>query len=336
MHRGFRLQDLSVDPPLVLAPMADCTHAAFRELVAHFGGCGLFYTEMLNSRIVSTQKLETDPYLIRAESDRPLVAQVAGRDPERIARALKRLQGRFEAYDINMGCARGVVMRYRWGVWLMDEPELASRVVREARAVVDGPLTVKIRSGVTRHDPERLREFCLGLEAEGVDGIVLHPRAGSDRLKRPPQWEEIALVKRALRIPVVGNGDVFSPEDALRMLAETGCDGVMIGRAALIRPWIFRDTAAVLRGDPVPPPPDSLEVVEVFVRGLERFCPEGLRLERLLDFSFWFLQNWPFALHYLRRLRRARDFDAALKELRTILHEAGTPRPYPVRPFMTK
>lgn len=111
---------------MVLAPMADYSHASFREVVARFGGCGLFWTEMLNSRIVATQKLEADPYLVRGRGDRPLSAQVAGRDPERILRALELIQGRFEAYDINMGCARGAVMRYRWGVWLMDEPELAA------------------------------------------------------------------------------------------------------------------------------------------------------------------------------------------------------------------
>lgn len=333
---ALKIADLQVEPPLVLAPMASHTHAAFRELVAHFGGCGLFFTEMLNSRIVATQSLCRDPYLMRAERDRPLVAQMAGRDPDYIARALERIQGRFEAYDINMGCARGVIQRYRWGVWLMEDKELAAQVVRRAREVVRGPLTVKVRSGVHRADPEYLKGFCLMLEAEGVDAISLHARTAKEGLKRPARWEEIGALKAVLSIPVIGNGDVFGPEEALRMFAETGCDGVMIGRAALIRPWIFRDLAAALRGEGMPPPPDPLEVVDVFYTALQRHCPEELRVERLLDFCFWFLQNWSFALHYWREVRRARGLEEMLDRLRMLLREAGPPRPYPVRPFMVK
>jgi len=332
----LKIGHLQVEPPLILAPMADHTHAAFRELVAHFGGCGLFFTEMLNSRIVATQKLSTDPYLMRAKRDRPLAAQMAGRDPDRIARALERIRGCFEAYDLNMGCARGVVQRYRWGVWLMEDKGLAAEVVRRAREVVQGPLTVKVRSGVHQHDLKYLKDFCLMLEAEGVDAVLLHPRTARERLKRPPRWEEIRAVKAALSIPVIGNGDVFGPEDALRMFAETDCDGVMIGRAALIRPWIFRDSAAALRGEEIPPPPDPLEVVEVFYTALRRYCPEELRVERLLDFCFWFLQNWPFALHYWREVRRAGGLERMVEKLKALLREAGPLRPYPVRPFMVK
>ncbi len=332
----LKLRDLKVDPPLVLAPMADYSHAAFRALVAHFGGCGLFFTEMLNSRIVSTQNPSKDPYLIRGSDDRPLSAQIGGRDPKRIGLAIERIEGMFDAFDVNMGCARGVVQRFRWGVWLMDEPELAREILREARKATGKPLTVKIRSGLMDHNLDRLKAFCKMLEQEGADALIFHPRSGKDGFKRPARWEEIAQVKGAIGIPVIGNGDVSGPNDALRMFEETGCDGVMIGRAALIRPWIFRDTASVLTGGEIPPPPDPLLVLENYFGLLLDLCPHQWHLEKFMGFCFWFFQNWDFALYMWGKVRKERDLEGALRRALELVREAGPMRPYPIRPFLFK
>lgn len=333
----LHISGISINPPLILAPMAGLSHAAFRELVASFGGCGLFLTEMLNSRIVATQKLESDPYLIRGERDRPLFAQVAGNDPQRVALAFERLQDRgwFDGFDLNMACPRGVIQRFGWGVALMGDMEKAREVLRAARRTVKGPLTVKIRSG-PEHDLPYLKEFCRMLEGEGADALVLHPRSARDRFGHPARWEEIREVKETASIPVIGNGDVFGPQDALKMVEETGCDGVMVGRAALLRPWIFRDIVAVMQGKGIPPAPSPAEVIERFFRYLEAFSPPELRRKRLLLFSFWFLQNFPFGLYYYRKLQKEDDSKDIFRVLKEMLEKEDAPYSYPARPIMMR
>lgn len=313
--------------------MAEYSHAPFRSLVASFGGCGWFFSEMLNSRIVATQPLDRDPYLIPGKGDRPLSAQIGGREPEKIALAIRRIEDRFDAFDINMGCTRGQIQRYRWGIWLMKDPPLAQLIIKEARGATSKPLTIKIRSGFDGHDLRALIDFCWMAEAEGVDAVILHPRSGKDGFKRPPRHEELALVRDALRIPLIGNGDIGSPEEASRILA-MGCDGVMIGRAALIRPWIFRDTAHLLSGNPIPPPPDPLEVLERYYEFLLELSPEDLRKERFLGFCYWFFQNWDFALYLWKKMPKKAGLRETFEEACRLVTEAGPMRPYPVRPFL--
>lgn len=313
--------------------MADFSHAPFRELIAGLGGCDLFFTEMLNSRILTSKKIEDDYYLVRARNDKPLFAQIAGREPEKIAQAIDCIKDMFEGFNINMGCARGKIQRFGWGVSLMADMDLASSIVKEARKAVSSELTVKLRSGLSEHNISYLKNFCLMLQNEGVDSIILHPRTGTEKLSRRARWNEIKEIKETLSIPVIGNGDIFGPEDAKRMIQETGCDGIMIGRAALIRPWIFRDIKAYLNEGNIPPPPDPLYVVDEFYRNLLFYSPPELVEKRFLDFCFWFFQNWGFALHWYSRVKRA---DNKLEETKRILEKRPSIRPYPITPFMTK
>ncbi len=316
--------------------MAGLTHAAFRELVASYGGCDLFFTEMLNSRALVYQNPQNDPYLSRGQRDHPLVAQLVGREPEVLAQAVERLEalGDFAGYDLNFGCSRGSIQRYGWGVALMQEPELAATLVRVVKASTPRPVTVKLRSG-RQHDPKALLKLAQILVEAGAKALTLHPRAAREGFKRRARWEEIAFLVRKLPVPVIGNGDVFSPEDAQKMLTDTGCAGVMIGRAALLRPWIFRDIKAYLSQGTYPDPPSAWEPIERLAPLIERYLPENLREKRFELYLFWYLQNFSYGLHYFSQVKRAKGLEEKLILLRRLL-KGEKIRPYPARPYLLR
>ncbi len=314
--------------------MAGLTHAPFRELVAEFSGCDLFFTEMLNVRAIVFQNPRKDPYLRSGRKDRPLVAQLVGRDPELFAQAVERLEALFDfdGYDLNFGCARGAIQRYGWGVSLMKEPSLACEIVRAVRENTSKPISAKIRSGF-EHQREKLLDFASRLTKSGLDLLTLHPRTAQEGFKRPARWEEIRWLVEELPIPVVGNGDVFGPQEAQRMLEETGCAGVMIGRAALLRPWIFRDIKSFWTQGKLPPPPPPDKAPQKMASFLKEFLPEELQEKRFDLWLFWYLQNFTFGLHYFREIQRLKGLEAKVAKLQEILAREGF-RPYPARPFL--
>jgi len=278
--------------------MADLTHAPFRQLVADFGGCGLFYTEMLNSRMVARGDLDRDPYCKLAVTDRPLVAQLVGNDPQRMAIAAKRLADHgVDAIDINMGCCRQAIMRHGWGFALMEDAGRVEQVVKAVRREVALPLLVKLRSG-REHRPEKLVVFCKRLVELGVDAVCLHPRSLADGFKRPARWAEIGELARELSVPVIGNGDVADRETACSMMQQTGCRAVMLGRAALVRPWIFAEIAGNFRWDG-----NAGDLLERFLEYARRYLPQEMVRNRLLLFCSWFFRNWQFYMPLLQTVR---------------------------------
>ncbi len=326
---------LGVKPPfLALAPMAGLTHAAFRELVAEFSGCNLFFTEMLNVRAIVFQNPEKDPYLRRGRKDRPLVAQLVGREPHLFAKAVQKLEELFDfdGYDLNFGCARGAIQRYGWGVSLMKEPSLACEIVRAVCENTSKPVSAKIRSG-WEHDRHQLLAFASRLVDCGVSFLTLHPRSAKEGFKRPARWEEIRWLAAELPLPVIGNGDVFGPADAQRLFEETGCAGVMIGRAALLRPWIFRDIKAYLAGDLLPPPPSPEDPPQRLANLLREFLPQDLQEKRFSLWLFWYLQNFRFGLYYFREIQKAPGLEGKVAKLKELLESENFP-PYPARPYL--
>jgi len=301
----LQLRTLRVEPPLLLAPMTGLTHTAFRQLVAEFGGCGLFYTEMLSARSLAVEGPETSPWLSRGAGDRPIIYQLLISHPEEFTPALDTIQAcGADGIDLNMGCTASLIIKRGGGIALMKDPARARAIVQAARRATNLPLLAKIRLGWAL-DWKGLNRFCLMLQDIGVDAVVLHPRLKEDRLKRPARWEYIARAKEILTIPVIGNGDVDSPEAASRMFRETGCDGVMVGRAAVTRPWLFREIAAALWGEsPMPPGPEPPEVFRRFVALLEDTVSPEYRLPLLRRFTVYFARNYAFG-HTLWRLVHA-------------------------------
>lgn len=252
-NETMNIATLEIPNNLVMAPLAGITDLAFRTLVRRCG-CGLCYSEMVSADGIVRGQKKTLEILRSGPGDRPLVAQIFGSDPAVLAQAAKVIEekGLADAVDINMGCPVKPVVRRGAGAALMKEPEKVRLIVQTARRAVGLPLTVKIRSGWSPKEKNAL-EIARIAEGEGADAIAVHSRTASQGFSGRSDWTVIADVKRALTIPVIGNGDVEAPEDVSAMLERTGCDAVMIGRSAMGNPWIFRNALRLLAGGGIEP-----------------------------------------------------------------------------------
>jgi len=254
MPPPLHLGPVAVTPPLFLAPMAGVTDRDFRLIVRRIGGVGLVAMEFLNSRLLAEEHRETWAKTHFAEEERPLAIQVYGSDAAIIAEAARIVeQLGADVVDVNMGCPANKVLKGCAGAALMGDPALARDVVSQVCRAVSIPVTVKFRLGL---DERRRNHLELGriCEGEGAAAVTMHGRTAKQLFRGAADWSEIARLKEALSIPVIGNGDVTTADDAVRMFAETGCDGVMIGRGATRNPWIFRQVAARLSGGELPEP----------------------------------------------------------------------------------
>ncbi|MEW6516142.1 MAG: tRNA-dihydrouridine synthase family protein [candidate division FCPU426 bacterium] len=316
----FALRGQAVQPPLVLAPMMDLTGYAFRSLVRSYGGCGLFYSEMLNARRVPRES-EAAPIYKGFGREASLVLQLLGNEPEVMAGAIRRLET-FQplGFDLNLGCSRALIMKRGWGAAMLGDPAGTRQVVRAMRQATSRSLTVKVRNAWTR--AEAAWEFMRMLEDEGVDALVVHPRTPEKRFARPAQWEWIAEVKSRVSIPVVGNGDVATAADVLEMMRRTGCDGVMIGRAAAAHPAIFREAAALLLGQEAPPAPPSADVFETLVAGFEGELHLAKRAAELKTFCEYFAEALPVPHWFWGPLQSLREAEAIIAKVRAYFRKA--------------
>jgi nifR3 family TIM-barrel protein len=249
--RALRIGPLALDAPVVLAPMAGITNTAFRRLCREYGA-GLYVSEMITSRALVERNTTTMRLITHHESEKPRSIQLYGVDPATVEGAVRILveEDRADHIDLNFGCPVPKVTRKGGGAALPWKLELFRDIVtRAARAAGPIPLTIKMRKGI---DSDHLTYLDAGRIAEdaGVAAVALHARTAAEFYSGQADWTAIAALKRAVTsVPVLGNGDVWSAEDAVRMMAETGCDGVVVGRGCLGRPWLFGDLARAL-GEP--------------------------------------------------------------------------------------
>lgn len=319
----LHIGDVAVDPPLVLAPMAGVTDRDFRLLVKRIGGVGLVTMEFVSSKALVMGDPEAKRLMHLSDEERPVSIQIYGSDADTMADAAAIAQDvGADVVDVNMGCPANKVLRNCAGARLMGDLELAERMIAKVRRTLTIPLTVKFRLGL---DDDRQSFLELGkiCEAHGVDAVAMHARTARQMFSGRADWSKIARLKEALSIPVLGNGDVDTPEDAVRMLGETGCDGVLIGRAATRDPWLFRQVAARLSGGRVAEP--TLAARAAFIREHFRTVAEredpAFALHKLRVFSRWYTQGLPEGRRFRRRLSELGDVPTFLAELERFLAE---------------
>ncbi|MBI1749065.1 MAG: tRNA dihydrouridine synthase DusB [Acidobacteria bacterium] len=319
------IRNVRIRPALVLAPMAGVTDTVFRHVIRGLGGCGLIMTEFTSSEGIARNRARSLHYLYFSEDEHPITAQLFGADPAVMAEAAGAVQDLgFDVVDINLGCPAKKVVKCGGSGLLRDLP-LLKQILRDVRAAVTIPLTIKIRAG---WDEKSIvaTEVARMAEAAGVEAIAVHPRTRVQGLNGQANWSIIREVKQAVRIPVIGNGDVRRPEDAVRMAAETGCDAVMIGRAAATNPWIFRQIGQYLASGRYDEPmeADRYQLLSGYFRMLvESGMPDAIG--KMKQFACWFTHGVRNGAVLRREVHSARTAAQVLERVDAFFAGVGAP-----------
>ncbi|MFA6003429.1 MAG: tRNA-dihydrouridine synthase family protein [Elusimicrobiota bacterium] len=321
MPDGLKLGGLGLPVPVLQSPMAACTDLPFR-LVARRRGLAFAFTEMVSAQSLVRKNPKTLDILRTRPGDRPLGAQLLGRDPAQLAAAAAMIQDMgFDLLDLNFGCPVKKVVSNGEGAALLDEPALAEKIFVAVRKAVKLPLTVKTRKGSRDESGQQAVELALRAEAQGLDAITVHGRTQRQQYGGRSDPGAVAMVCQAVSIPVIGNGDVCCGADAVRLRQQSGCQGVMIGRAGLGNPWLYQDVARSLSGNGgMPQAPSAAERRDAL---LEHFDLEveimGQRMAALnmRRFGAWYTAGIPSAKHFRVAMCQTMDTGA----LRSLIEE---------------
>lgn len=304
---------------VVAAPMAGVTDRSFRQLAREMG-CGLVYTEMISDLALLYSNKKTLEMVDIGDEPKPIAVQIFGSRPEEMARAAELVEeAGATIIDINMGCPAPKIVRNNEGAALMRDPELAGRIVEAVCSAVKVPVTVKMRKGWDENSVNVL-EVAKIVEAAGAKAVTIHGRTRSQMYSGQADWRIIAAVKTELKIPVIGNGDIWTPQDAARMLAETGCDAVMIGRGALGNPWIFRRTVHYLATGELLPEPTAAEKVQMAKRHLDLLLAEKgeyIAVREMRKHAAWYVKG----LREATRLREEINKATSAQEVKDCLDQ---------------
>ena len=301
------LPGLTIDTPIALGPMAGVTDLPFRMLAAE-QGCGMFYTELISAKALHYRNKNTEVLMETGEQEHPRGLQLFGSDPDIIAEEALRAEERFDFIDLNMGCPVPKVVKNGEGSYLMTQPELVTEILSKLVKTVHKPVTVKMRKGFHTGE-EQAVEMAKIAESCGASLIAVHARTRDEYYSGKADWNIIRKVKESVKIPVIGNGDVTDGPSAVRMLSETGCDGVMIARAAMGNPWVFREVRAYLNGEPVPARPSYEEIRSMILRHADLLIAhkgEHVGMLEMRKHASWYLSGLPNAAEMRRALNEVR------------------------------
>lgn len=326
---AVRIGSTMIWPPVVLAPMAGVTNYPFRFVCKQFGA-GLYVSEMINARPLVDGRERTLKLADFGPEESPRSLQLYGTDPYYVSEAVKRLvdEGRIDHLDMNFGCPVPKVTRKGGGAAIPLKPNLLRKIVRAAVSnAKEVPVTIKFRLGINL---EYLTYLTAGrvAEDEGCAAVGLHARTAAQLYHGHANWDAIGELKRSLRIPVFGNGDIWEAHDALRMMRQTGCDGVIVGRGCLGRPWLFRDLANVFNGREPADPPNFGEVLEIMFAHARKLCDwfgERFAMHSFRRHASWYTKGFRLTSEQRAGLMRVETW----MDLRNLLETVDRAQPFP-------
>lgn len=329
--RAIPIGPLSIWPPVVLAPMAGVTNPPFRTLCRHFGA-GLYVSEMITARALVEGNRKTQLLASFGPQERTRSLQLYGVDPHYVGEAVRSLtgEGRVDHLDLNFGCPVRKVTAKGGGAAIPLKPRLLRAIVRAAVSSAGRvPVTLKFRLGIDERYQTYLESGRIG-EEEGCAAVGLHARTAAQLYDGQASWDAIARLKQAVtRIPVLGNGDVWEAEDALRMMRSTGCDGVIVGRGCLGRPWLFRDLADLFNGREPQNPPDFGGVVDIMLEHARLLvtwlADEGVAMRNFRRHSSWYTKGFRGGSPLREKLMHV----TGLAQLESILAEVDRSQAFP-------
>ena len=300
----LKIGNVRLENPYILAPMAGVTDLPFRLLCKEMGA-GLICMEMVSAKAISFHNKNTEKLMEIEEKERPVSMQLFGSDPDLIAEMAAQIEERpFDILDLNMGCPVPKVVNNGEGSALMKNPKLAAEIVRKTAKAIQKPLTVKIRKGFDEAHSNAV-EMAKYLEDAGAAAIAVHGRTREQYYAGKADWDIIRQVKEAVSVPVIGNGDVTDPISAHKMMEETGCDGVMIGRASRGNPWIFRQLVEYDKTGNIPERPDVAELKAMILRHARlqlQYKGEYTGIREMRKHVAWYTAGYPHSAAIRRRV----------------------------------
>lgn len=320
LSQPLSIKDQPIEKRIVLAPMAGLGHIALRQLISEFGGFGLLFTGMCSAKAVPHENPRVSlVFKWNPEELSHTVCQIFGSEPDIMAKAAKRIEKEgFFGVDLNFGCSVSAICKKGCGAALLKDPALSEAIVRKVSQTISIPLFVKFRTG-WENNPELAVEMAKRFEDAGAHALTFHPRVAPDRRSRPPKWEQIALVKQAVSIPVFGNGNLFTEQDALNMIDQTGCDGLSIGRMGVARPWLFAQWSEDFR------PPETIfyEAAIRLTHILELYFNDYFSTKLFKKYLPYFCANFKFGHHMLKKLAAC----LTIEEMRNTLNDIFKTQP---------
>lgn len=316
----LKIGSVTLDNQVILAPMAGVSDLPFR-LLCKKAGAGLVCMEMISAKAIYYNNKNTEELLTIHPQETPVSLQLFGSDPRILSEMAKRIQERpFSILDFNMGCPVPKVVNNGEGSALMRSPKLAEEILSALVKAVDKPVTVKIRKGFDEAHCNAV-ELARIAEGCGAAGIAVHGRTREQYYSGRADWDIIRQVKQAVKIPVIGNGDVDSPRKAREMLEQTGCDGVMIGRAAQGNPWIFRDTVCYLETGEVPKPPEPEEKKQTVLEHARlqlQYKGEYTAVREMRKHLAWYTAGMPHSARFRQAINSMETFEELMAGVETI------------------